>query len=85
MSNINFKHLFQGIFDILDPRITEFYQLAIFKQYMIMLFEAIRFLVLGEVLTKLVFTYEITFYKKVKRIIHSSPAYPVIFIFHTNV
>ena len=85
MSNINFKHLFQGMFDILNSWITEFYQLAVFKQYMIMLFETIRFLVLGEVFAKLVFAYEITFYKKVKRIIHSSPANPVIFILHADV
>jgi hypothetical protein len=51
----------------------------------VMLLVAIAFFVLSEVLSELVFTYQVALDKQIKGIINCRAAYPVILVLHANV
>ena len=52
---------------------------------MVVLAVAVGLLVLGQVAAKLVLADQVIFYQQIQGIIHRSPAYLVIFIFHADI
>jgi hypothetical protein len=72
--------------DRLYPGITKFMDMpAIHADQMIMLFKAEGLFILGKIFAKLVFLDHITVNQQLERIIHGSPAHPVIFILHLDI
>ena len=86
MSNINVKHILEGLFDILYPRITKLHDFAgTSHQDVVMLSKAVRLLILCQILTKLMLRHQITFDQQIQRVVNSSATYPIVFVFHTDV
>lgn len=86
MQDIEMQELLYRILYILDARITELnHPVALGANEVIVLFITIGLLVLREVLSKLVFTYKVAFYKQIEGIVNCGPANPVILVFHADV
>lgn len=86
VQHIEMQDLLDRILDILYTGITELHHLVtLCTDQVIMLFVTIRLFVLREVFAKLVFTNQVTFDEKVKRVINRCPAYPVVLVFHADV
>jgi hypothetical protein len=72
--------------DIVDAGITKFhYLMAVGTDKVIMLPVAVRLFILCQVPAKLVLAGEVALYQQVERVVHGSPAYAVIFVFHADV
>ena len=69
-ADLNVKHLFNSLFNGLDPGITEFNDFSrICKNDMVMVAVKIRFLVLCLVISKLVLSHQPAFQKKLNGIV----------------
>jgi hypothetical protein len=72
--------------NMMQSWITKFnYFTAISADQMIMLTMTYGFFVLGKARTELVLSYQIAFKQKVQRIVNSSPAHPILSVFHIDV
>src|SRR5687767_13206862 len=72
--------------DLMHTGIAEFYYfMAIGADHVVVLAVAVRFFVLRQVFSKLMFAYQVVFYQKIQGIINCSPAYLIVFILHTDV
>jgi hypothetical protein len=86
MENIKMKNFFCGLLNILNPGIAKFDNLVtIGADQVIVLLVTIRFLVLGQVLAKLVLTHQVALHQQVEGVVNRCPAYAVILILHADV
>lgn len=86
MENIKMKNLFRGLLNVLDTRIAEFNNfMAIRADQVIVLLVPIRFLVLGQVLAKLMLAHEIAFHQQVEGIVNGGTANPVVLVLHADI
>src|SRR5690554_2400911 len=86
MNDVKVQHFTHGILYILDPWITKlFYLMAFRTDQVIVLLIAVGLFILCQVLPKLMFGDQIAFYQQIQCIVNRGPAYPVIFIFHTDI
>lgn len=86
MEYIKMQDLLCGLLNVLYPGIAEFNHLmAIRADQVIVLFVSVGFLVLGQVLAKLMLAHQVTLHQKVQRIVHGRPADPVILVLHADV
>lgn len=71
---------------MLDARVAELHNLAaIGADDVVVLFISVRFFVLGEIFSELVFFHQIAGYQQFQRIVHGSPADAVVAIFHVDI
>ena len=72
--------------DAVNPRVAKFYHfVALGTDNVVVLPEAIRFFVLGQVLTELVLAYQVVLYQQVQGIVYGGAADLVVLIFHADV
>jgi hypothetical protein len=80
------KNFLCRLLDVLYPWITKLNNLVTIRaDQVIVLFEAIRFFILGKVLAELMFAYQIALYEQIQRIVNGSTTDPVILGFHADV
>src|SRR6187399_1503428 len=75
-----------GCFDLLNTGITKFNHFsALDTDEMIMLFKPIGFFILGQVLSKLMFSDQFTMEQEFKSIINGCTAYAIVRILHMDI
>jgi len=86
MKHIKMKDFLNCILNILNSRVAKFHNTVAFStNQVIVLFIAIRLLVLREILAKLMFADKVAFYKQVQGIVYGSTANAVILILHADI
>ena len=80
------EHLTHHVLDRLNSGITKFHNLmTIGTDQMVVLLETVRFLVLRQILAKLVLGDQVAVYQHVQRVIDRGTADPVLLVFHADV
>jgi hypothetical protein len=86
MQHVEVQDIFNGTLNILYAGVTELYDLvAVGANQVIVLFIAIRFLVLRQILPKLMLAHQVAFYQQIERIVNGCPTHAVVLVFHTYV
>src|SRR5690349_22685296 len=86
VKDIEVKDLLHGRLNVLDARVAEFHHLMTIRaDQVIMLFVSKRFLILGEVLSKLVFGYQVAFHQQIKGVVNRCTAHPIVLVLHADV
>ena len=86
MENIKMKNLLGSLLNVLNPRIAEFNDLMTIRaDQMVMLLVTIRFLILRQVLSKLMLTHQIALHQQIKGVVHRGPADPVVLVLHADI
>lgn len=86
MGDLEVKQVTHHVFDLLYPGVAEFdYLAAIDANGVVVLFEAVGFLVLGQVFAELVFFHQIAGGEQFQSIVHRGAADPVVPVFHVDV
>ena len=86
LDNFKIEQIAHRCFYLLNPGIAKFHHFStIHTDEVIVLFVPVRFFILGEVFSKLMFGDKITTDEKFQRIVNSSAAYSVIGIFHMDI
>lgn len=86
VGNLEFEDVAHHVLDLLEAGIAKFEHFSAIDTYeVVVLFEAVGFLVLRQVFAKLVLFHEVAIDQQLQGIVHRSPAHPVILGFHVDI